>query len=65
MINKADGELIVSSQPCSLALETEEVMEVPLSLLINKRHSQTDALMVETTSLNGVVELGGTITVSF
>lgn len=57
-------ESIVSSEPCSLALESEEVVEVSLALLVNKRFIKPDATMFDST-LQDVVELGGTITVSF
>jgi hypothetical protein len=61
----------VSSNLCSLALDVEEACfdqqnEVPLTLLINERFStfKNELLNFELASQD-VVELGGTITVSF
>ncbi|MBA3239062.1 MAG: hypothetical protein H0T62_12040 [Parachlamydiaceae bacterium] len=61
----------MSSNFCSLALDVEEVCfeqqnEVPLSLLVNERFStfKNELLNFEFASQD-VVELGGTITVSF
>lgn len=55
----------MSSQTCSLPLENDETIEVPLALLVNKRYSQADALKIDVTSRNDVIQLAGTITVSF
>ncbi len=64
-------ENIVSSQPCSLAHGVEEVnfddrIEQPFALLVNKRY---DTFFKESPAIKmasqDVVELGGSLTVSF
>lgn len=61
----------MSSQPCSLALELEEEgrfdqqIEQPFALLVNKRY---DSYMKESSiamASHDVVELGGSLTISF
>lgn len=63
--------MLVSANYCSLALDVEEACfaqqnEVPLTLLVNERYSpfNNELLKFELASQD-VVELGGTITVSF
>lgn len=60
----------MSSQPYSLALEQDEMAfdrqtEVPLSLVVNKCYGlEVSSLKFDVVSQD-IVELGGTITVSF
>jgi len=60
----------VSPKECSLAVDVEEhgfvdqEFEATLTLLVSKRHKIVDSSS-ETGSSHDVVEIGGTITVSF
>ncbi len=61
----------MSLKHCSLALEAEESrfnlqVEAPLTLVVDKSYvSVTGVPSVAHMALNDVIELGGTITVSF
>ncbi len=68
---KSRWRIFVSSQPCSLAIEVEQVnfdqrIEQPFALLVNKRYDNylKESSVVSMAS-NDVVELGGSLTVSF
>lgn len=60
----------MSSQPCSMALEVEEstfdlAVDVPLTLLVNERYASQIMPLTADLGSSDLIELGGTITVSF